>query len=244
MPTRFISASARTSPASYSSGVGGGTRRLTRAVADSRSSPVGSPRASRSIRPASGSFVARVMPAAARAAEFTQSEWPVGRAQGRRAVAGDGDRDPPCAAAPAETQGAPSPRRPARCGTTWASAQARMARQRGFGGLEIVQVALPQLHAGADGMHVRVVERGHHEPPAKIDEARAGARQPSDVGAGANGDDAALPDGQGLGRLRWRPACRWPRPRRMRSGAGPGGRRVRAANRENQSGSRAGRMRG
>ncbi len=72
MPTRFISSSARTSPASYSAGVGGGTIRLTRAVADSRSTPVGSPRRSRSMIPAGGSGVSRVMPAARRAAEFTQ----------------------------------------------------------------------------------------------------------------------------------------------------------------------------
>ena len=85
-------------------------------------------------------------------------------------------------------------------------------------------------------MHVRVVERGHHEPPAKVDEARAGARQSSDVGAGPDGDDAALPDRQRLGlaalgiqRVDGPPAQDEIRGR-------TGRRRVRAANRDNQYG--------
>ena len=187
------------------------------------------------MRPASGSFVARVMPAASRAAEFTQSEWPSAelKAAGRLPVMGSSI----LLAWPAGWKRRERPASPHQPGAGHVRIDAGAnGPERRVGGFEVVQIALPQLHASADGMHVRVVERGHHEPPAKIDETRAGARESSDVGAGPDGDDAALPDRQRLGlvalgiqRVDGPPAQDEFRGR-------TGRRRVRAANRENQYG--------
>jgi len=58
---------------SRTSAVGAGTLSITRSAALSISRPVGSPRASRRILPPTGSFVARVMPAAASAGVLTHA---------------------------------------------------------------------------------------------------------------------------------------------------------------------------
>ena len=64
------------SAASISASDGAGTAAWTASVAFSLNTPPGSPDASRAISPPGGSGVSRVIPAAARAAEFTHSRWP------------------------------------------------------------------------------------------------------------------------------------------------------------------------
>jgi hypothetical protein len=61
---------------SHSAAVGSGTRRPTRSAASSCRVPVGSPAASRSIRPRAGSGVVRSMPARCSARLLTQAPWP------------------------------------------------------------------------------------------------------------------------------------------------------------------------
>ncbi len=75
MPSDRHRRSARASRRARSAGPGGGIRRPTSGRAVSRSTPVGSPSASRSITPPGGSGIPRETPARASAAELATAMW-------------------------------------------------------------------------------------------------------------------------------------------------------------------------
>ena len=67
-----------------------------------------------------------------------------------------------------------------------------------LGGFDVVQVALAQLDTGAHRVHVRVVEGRHDEPSAQLDYPRLRTGEARDLGAGSEGDDAAITNRDGL----------------------------------------------
>ncbi|MDT7679215.1 MAG: hypothetical protein QOD82_7117 [Pseudonocardiales bacterium] len=75
MPSECSSRCARSSPASRSAAVTAGNSRPTRCAAPSCSMPLGTPSASRSIRPSTGSALRRSIPASSSALLFTQAPW-------------------------------------------------------------------------------------------------------------------------------------------------------------------------
>ena len=162
MPRRCRWAWPRSMAASHSAWPGSGARSSTRALAASWRAPVGSPAASRSIRPRGGSGVARVIPASSRARLLTQALWPsvdsssTGRSADHRvqrrpvgAGGAEGVHDP----AAAEDPGV-------------AGAVGGVAGHGGRVGLrlDLVEVALGQLQAAGGGVDVRVLEPGQDQP--------------------------------------------------------------------------------
>ena len=160
-------------PSAWSFALRAGRSFATRSAASSRSVPLGSPAASRSIRPYGGSGVAFVTPASARAFELTHTECPSAaeRYAGRSGTA----------ASSSALDGLASGKH-----RQVPAAPAHPGRGRMFGGValhflqdrrlrrEPVQVALQRLDPARHRVDVRVVERRQDHLPAEIHDLRRG----------------------------------------------------------------------
>ena len=189
MPSRCRWAWPRSMAASHSAWSGSGARSSTRALAASWRAPVGSPAASRSIRPRGGSGVARVIPASSRARLLTQALWPSVDSSMHRPVADDRVQGGPVRAGGAEGVHHPAAaQRPRRLGVVGGVA--------GHGGrvrlrLDLVQVALGQLQAAGGGVDVGVLEPGQDQPAVQAQHPGRRPAQPGQLALGAGGGDPA-----------------------------------------------------
>ena len=178
---------------------GGGTRSPTSAIAPSWSVPTGVPSASRAIRPSCGSACPLVIPARSSAAAVHPRVVAVAVGQEDRAI-----RDDPVEVlaarrrrpeSPASDQPPPS--------IHSASGMGRGVRgdhlEVGVEAARLVEVALQPLEPRGRRMDVAVAEARRHGPAPELDHARRGTDQGMDVAVAADGDDPAVPDGEGLG---------------------------------------------
>ena len=199
MPKPCAWATASRSPASRSAAVVSGRSRSTSSAALSRRVPIGTPAASRSIRPPTGSGVAAVRPASSSAFEFTQLEWPSAEPRSRRAVGedrvevapvGDAAREERQVPAAAEQPGTVAERgRRRRAGAPRTSSRSRLSLRS-----QRVSSTPPRERVG-----VPVVEAGEDEAPAELHHSRLGSDEADNIPVGADEDDPVAGDGDRLG---------------------------------------------
>jgi hypothetical protein len=167
------------------------------------------------MRPLAGSAVRASTPPAARAFELTHAECPSAllRNAGRPPVASSSTS---LRANPPGTPAAPNPRRPPTRRRELGGAGPHPLNDR-FRRGQVVQVALGQLDAAADGMDVRVVEAREHHPPLEGDHPCPRTGPGLRILGGPDEGDAAVAHGHRLTpRAGRHPSCR----RRPRRGEG------------------------